>query len=276
MRKLILASAVALAALAPVAGHAAGGDSIFPMPPVKWSFSGPFGTYDRAAAQRGFQVFKEVCTACHSLSLVAYRNLTELGLTENQVKAIAAEYQVPDLNDEGQPIERPARLSDRFKKPFANDAAAAAANQGKAPPDLSLIVKARAGGADYTYALLVGYADYAKLSAEDKAKLDKQVQKASGDPKAKFEVTKDENFNKYFPGYKISMAAPLAADKVTYVDGTKATLEQLSADVTHFLAWASEPKLEDRKRTGVRVLLFLLVLTGLMYAVKRQVWADKH
>ena len=183
------------------------------------------------------------------------------GLTENQVNGLIKDIQVPDLGDDGQPIERPARLSDRFKKPFPNAVAAAVANNGKAPPDLSVIVKAREGGADYIHGLLTGYVPFDKLTAEQKKE---------------FDVTKDDNFNKYFPGHKIGMPPPLADDKVTYADGTKATLDQEAADVTEFLAWAAEPHMEDRKRTGVRVILFLLAMAGLMYAVKRQVWADKH
>jgi len=260
MRKILVSGAIALAAL--TAGAVAiAAESVVHPPHMQWHFQGPFGTYDRAAAQRGFQVYKEVCSACHSLSLLSYRNLTELGLTEDQAKGIAAEFQVPDLSDDGSPIERPARLSDRFKSPFANDLAAAAANGGKAPPDLSLIVKAREGGPDYIHALLTGYVPFEKLTPE-------QIKE--------FSVTKDDNFNLYFPGHRIAMPPPLSDGKVTYVDGTKATLEQMSTDVTEFLAWASEPHLEARNRTGIRVVLFLLALAGLMYAVKRQVWADKH
>jgi ubiquinol-cytochrome c reductase cytochrome c1 subunit len=261
MRKLILTGAIALASLATGGLAIAAGDDT-PHPPHKhWHFQGLFGTYDRAAAQRGFQVYKEVCAACHSLSLVAYRNLTDLGLSENAVKAIAAEIQVPDLGDDGSAIERPARPSDRFKKPFANEAAAAAANQGKAPPDLSVMIKARENGPDYVHALLVGYVPFDKVKPDDVKK---------------FGITKDDNFNTYFPGHKIAMAPPLADDKVTYADGTKATTSQMAADVVEFLAWASEPHMEDRKKTGVRVILFLLAMAGMMYAVKRQVWSDKH
>jgi ubiquinol-cytochrome c reductase cytochrome c1 subunit len=226
-----------------------------------WHFTGPFGTYDRAAAQRGYQVYKEVCSACHSLNMLSYRNLQDLGLTENQVKGLIAEIQVPDLGDDGAAIDRPARPSDHFKKPFANDLAAAAANGGKAPPDLSVIVKAREGGADYVYSLLKGYVPFDKLTPE-------QIKETS--------VTKDDNYNKYFAGHRIAMPPPLADDKVQYADGTKATLDQEAKDIVEFLAWASEPHLEDRNRTGVRVILFLIALAGLMYAVKRQVWADKH
>ena len=259
-RKLLVSGAIALAALATgTVAIAAGGTE---QPPArKWHFQGPFGTFDRAAAQRGYQVYQEVCAACHSLRLVAYRSLMDLGLTENQVKGLIKDIQVPDLNDDGAPIERPAKLSDRFRKPFPNEAAAAAANNGKAPPDLSVIVKAREGGADYLHALLTGYVPFEKLTPE-------QIKE--------FAVTKDDNFNTYFPGHKIAMAPPLADDKVTYADGTKSTVSQQASDVTEFLAWASEPHMEDRKRTGVRVILFLLALAGLMYAVKRTVWADKH
>lgn len=259
MRKFLVSGAIALAAL--TAGAVAIAASAVHPPHRHWHFQGPFGTYDRAAAQRGFQVYKEVCASCHSLSLLSYRNLIELGLTEDQVKAIAAEFQVPDLSDDGSPIERPARPSDRFKSPFPNQLAAAAANGGKAPPDLSLMVKARQGGPDYLHGLLVGYVPFDKLTPA-------QIKE--------FAVTPDDHFNLYFPGHKIAMPPPLSDDRVTYVDGTKATVEQMASDVTEFLAWASEPHLEARNRTGIRVILFLLALTGLMYAVKRQVWADKH
>lgn len=260
MRKLFVSGAIALAALATGAVAIAAGTEVHP-PKLKWHFQGPFGTYDRAAAQRGYQVYHEVCAACHSLSLLAYRNLMELGLTENQVKDLIKDITVPDLNDDGQPVDRPARLSDRFKKPFPNEAAAAAANNGKAPPDLSVIVKAREDGPNYIHGLLTGYVPFDKLTPE-------QIKE--------FAVTKDDNFNKYFPGHKIAMAPPLSDEKVAYVDGTKPTLDQHATDVVEFLAWASEPHMEDRKRTGVRVILFLLALAGLMYAVKRQVWSDKH
>ncbi|MFI5003016.1 MAG: cytochrome c1 [Reyranellales bacterium] len=262
MRRFIVTSASALAAFAiGTVALAAETDSEPEPPHMQWHFKGPFGTYDRAAAQRGFQIYKEVCSACHSLQLLAYRNLAELGLSENAVKAIAADVQVPDIGDDGAAIDRPGRPSDHFKKPFANELAAAAANGGKAPPDLSVIIKAREDGANYVHALLTGYVPFDKLTPE-------QIKK--------FSVTKDDNFNTYFVGHRIAMPPPLSADKVTYVDGTKATLDQEASDVVEFLAWASEPHLEDRNRTGVRVILFLLALAGLMYAVKRQVWADKH
>lgn len=260
MRKIFVSGALALAALG-LGAAAIAAESEAPLKHQHWHFKGPFGTYDRAAAQRGFQVYKDVCAACHSLNLVAYRNLMDLGLTENQVKGIAAEFQVPDIGDDGSAIERPARPSDRFKRPFPNELAAAAANGGKAPPDLSVIVKAREGGPDYIYSLLTSYVPFDKLTPQ-------QIKE--------FNVSKDDNFNLVFPGHRIAMPPPLADDKVQYVDGTKATLDQMSRDVVEFLAWASEPHLEARNRTGIRVILFMLALAALMYAVKRQVWVDKH
>lgn len=257
MRKLLTIGAIALAAFGAGAASAETGH-------VKshgWHFESVFGTYNRAAAQRGYQIYAQVCAACHSLSLLSYRNLMDLDLTENQVKSLIAEIQVPDLGDDGAEIQRPARLSDKFKKPYANDLAAAAANGGKAPPDLSVMIKAREGGADYVYALLTSYVPFEKLTPQ-------QIKEAG--------VTKDDNYNAVFPGHRIAMPPPLSDDKVQYADGTKATLAQEAADVVEFLAWASEPHLEARKRTGVRVILFLIVLAGFMYAVKRQVWADKH
>ena len=266
MRKTIVTGAFALAAV--VAGaFAVAAESVSAFetevtpPELHWHFEGPFGTYDRASAQRGYQVYHEVCAACHSLSLLSYRNLMDLGFTENQVKDLIKDITVSDLNDEGQPADRPARLSDKFKKPFPNAAAAAAANNGKAPPDLSVMIKAREDGPNYVHGLLTGYVAFDKLTPE-------QIKA--------FSVTKDDNYNKYFPGHKIGMPPPLSDDKVAYTDGTKPTLDQEATDVVQFLAWASEPKMEDRKRTGVRVVLFLLVLAGMMYAVKRAVWADKH
>ena len=221
-----------------------------------WSFHGMFGTYDRGALQRGFQIYREVCAACHSMSLVAYRNLTGIGLSEDQIKAVAAEYEVTDgPNEEGEMYSRPAKPSDRFVAPFANDNAARASNNGALPPDLSLMAKARKGGPDYLYALLTGY----KEESPEGVTLMEGMQ-----------------YNLYFTGNQIAMAPPLADDAVEYQDGTKPTLAQLAQDVTTFLNWAAEPELEERKRMGIKVLLFLIVLTAMMYALKRQVWRDQH
>ncbi|MBT3306648.1 MAG: cytochrome c1 [Alphaproteobacteria bacterium] len=226
------------------------------LPTREWSFNGMFGTFDRGSLQRGLQVYKEVCAGCHSLRLVAYRNLSSIGLSEDQIKAIAAEFEVTDgPNAEGEMYQRPARPSDRFVSPFANDNAARASNNGALPPDLSLMVKSRKGGADYLHALLTHYKEEAPAGV------------TLGD---------GMQYNTFFPGNQIAMAPPLDDDAVEYADGTKATLEQLSIDVSTFLAWAAEPELEERKRLGIKVLLFLIVLTGMMYALKRQVWADQH
>ncbi|MGB0632432.1 MAG: cytochrome c1 [Alphaproteobacteria bacterium] len=234
--------------------QAAGGGPAAPA--HHWSHSGLFGTFDQAALRRGAKVYKEVCAACHGLRLVAYRNLMDIGFSEDEVKAIAAEKEVPaEPNDDGEIEMRPALPSDKFVSPFANENAARSANGGAYPPDLSLIVKARPGGADYVHALLTGYKEEAP---------------------AGIEVPEGMNYNEYFAGNLIAMAAPLSEGSVEYADGTKATVEQMSQDVTVFLAWAAEPELEERKRMGIKVILFLLILTGLLYVVKRRIWADVH
>jgi ubiquinol-cytochrome c reductase cytochrome c1 subunit len=227
------------------------------IPHQAWSWDGIFGTYDRAALQRGFQVYKDVCSACHSLDLLSYRNLTGIGLTDDQAKKIAEADLITDgPNEEGEMFERPGRLSDSFKAPFPNVQAARAANNGALPPDLSLITKARIGGADYLHALLTGY----------------------GDPPAGVTLNDGMSYNQYFPvgQFQIAMPPPLSDGAVTYADGTEATVDQMARDVATFLTWAAEPEMEDRKRTGVKTILFLIVLTGLFYAVKRKVWADVH
>ncbi len=226
------------------------------VPARDWSFQGMFGTFDRGAAQRGFQVYQEICAGCHSLRLVAYRNLSGIDLSEDQIKAIAAEFEVTDgPNDEGEMFQRPARPSDRFVSPFANANAARAANNGALPPDLSLMTKARKGGADYLHALLTGYKE---------------------EPPAGFKLGEGMNYNAYFPGNQIAMAPPVSDDAVEYADGTKASADQIASDVTTFLSWAAEPELEERKRMGIKVLLFLFVFTAMLYALKRQVWRDQH
>ena len=257
-----LAAAIGLsvAALAPNTTSAAEGVAV---PKQEWTFSGLFGHYDRAALQRGLQVYMEGCAACHGLSLVAFRNLGEgdvvsgggLGYSDDEVKAIAAEYTVVDgPDDDGEMFDRDAIPSDRFPSPFPNAKAAAAANNGAVPPDLSLMAKARAGGADYIYALLTGYED----------------------PPADFELMEGLNYNKYFPGHQIAMVQPIDDDAVEYADGTEATLDQMARDVAHFLAWTAEPEMEWRKRMGLKVILFLIVFTALLYAVKRKIWSDLH
>ena len=244
------AAAIVFAGLAGLAGPAMA--AVGEIEKQNWSFDGVFGKFDKAALQRGFQVYQEVCAGCHGLEYIAFRNLTELGLNEGQVKAIAADYEVEDgPDDEGEMFTRPAILSDILPSPFANDNAARASNNGALPPDLSLIAKARTGGPDYLHALLTGYVD------------------------APADVTINEgmSYNPYFPGNQIAMPPPIDDDAVEYTDGTPATVDQMSLDVVQFLMWAAEPKLEIRKRMGIKVILFLLVLTALFYASKRKVWS---
>lgn len=246
---------LALAAVVAVSAAASAAESSVALPKQNWSFSGPLSTFDRPALQRGLQVYKQVCAACHSLNRLAYRNLSALGYNEAEIKAIAAEYSVMDgPNDEGEMFERPARPSDIFKAPFANDEAARYANNGALPPDLSLIVRARSGGPDYIYALLTGYTE----------------------APADFTVSEGMHYNKYFAGHQIAMAAPLVAGGVTYEDGTDASVEQMAKDVSTFLTWASEPVMEKRKQVGLKAMIFLLVFSLLMYATKRKVWKDVH
>lgn len=230
-------------------------ESVTP-PKQDWSFSGPFGTYDRAALQRGFQVYKQVCSACHSMRLKSYRNLEALGYSEDEVKAIASEYTVMDgPNDEGEMFERPARPSDRFVSPYPNDETARYANNGALPPDMSLLVKAREGGADYIYGILTGY----------------------GEPEHGVELQAGQHWNKYMRGHKIAMPPPLSDDSVPYEDGMVTTVSQYAKDVAQFLTWAAEPEMEQRKRMGIKVILFLMVFAGVMYSVKKKIWKNvKH
>jgi len=227
-----------------------------PLPHQQWSFQGVFGTYDRAALQRGFQVYKEVCSACHQLKHLSFRDLTQIGYTEDQVKGIAAQYQVTDgPNDQGQMYQRPGRPSDPIPGPFPNDEAASAAMNGALPPDLSLVVKARDGGPDYVYGILTGF---------------------KPEPKG-FKLAPGTYYNEIFPGHQIKMPPPLTADgQVKYANGTPSTIPQMAHDVVTFLAWASEPTLEQRHRTGFRVILFLVVAIGVLYATKRKVWSGLH
>jgi ubiquinol-cytochrome c reductase cytochrome b/c1 subunit len=265
MRSFLAALSLSLVALA---GAAQAQNSTDALPPknVSFSFEGPFGTYDRAALQRGFQIYKEVCSACHSLNRIAFHNLDEPGgpgFTEAQVKAIAAGYKIPaEPNDKGELFDssgnrltRPGTLADHFPPPFPNEQAARTANNGALPPDLSLIIKARAGGPQYVYSIVTGF-----------------HQK----PPSWFKVLQNKYYNPYFAGWNISMPPPLTKGSVTFSDGTPSTLDQEAHDVVTFLTWASDPKMEERKRIGLDVMAFLVAFSGLLFLSYRRVWRDKH
>lgn len=218
-----------------------------------WSFQTPLGTFDRAALQRGFQVYKEVCAACHGLNHIRFRELSALGFNNKEIKAIAADYQIKDgPDDNGDMFERPGIPGDAFPDPYPNEQAARVVNGGAYPVDLSLIVKGRENGANYVYSILTGY-----------------------EPCPKDVVLFDgKSYNPYFEGGQISMPPPLVDNQVAYSDGTPATVDQMSQDVVTFLAWASEPELETRRQIGLKVILYLLVFSILMYFVYRSVWRN--
>ena len=276
MKKTLLAAVLGLSALVlPAAAqehHSAAPER------QTWSFAGPFGTFDQAQVQRGYRVYREVCSNCHSMKMVAFRNLADAGgpgFSEGQVKALAADYKVKDgPNDSGDMYDRPGRPSDYFPSPFPNEQAARAANGGALPPDMSVLAKARTfkrydwfpadvlnavvdvitqyqeQGPDYIVGILNGYAEPPKG-------LDMNGM----------------NYNTIMPGNKIAMAKPLSDGQVEYTDGSPKTVQQYSRDVAAFLMWAAEPKLEDRKRTGLRAMIFLLVFAGLLFFVKKRIWA---
>jgi len=222
---------------------------------VDWSFKSFFGKFDRASLQRGYQVYNEVCASCHSLKYLSYRNLSEKGgpeFSEAEAKAIASNFEVTDGPDStGEMFTRPARLSDKFVKPYANEEEAKTVNGGAYPPDMSVLVKARAGGADYIYSLLLGYED----------------------PPANVKLDEGVYYNKYMYGNKIKMSAPLSDDLVEYSDGTKATTEQMSKDVVNFLMWAAEPHLEQRHKFGFRVIIYLVIISILVYFSMKKIWS---
>jgi ubiquinol-cytochrome c reductase cytochrome c1 subunit len=222
---------------------------------TNWSFKGIFGTFDRASLQRGYQVYQEVCSGCHSVQHLSYRNLSEKGGPEfsiEEAKAIAAQFEVEDgPNSDGEMFMRAGRLSDKFVKPYPNVQASTAANDGAYPPDMSVLAKARAGGEDYIYSLLLGYEEA-----------------PSG-----FELDDGVYYNKYMPGNKIKMSAPLSDGLVEYSDGIQPTTAQMAKDVTTFLVWASEPHLESQHRMGFKVIIYLIILFTLVYMSKQKVWS---
>ena len=220
-----------------------------------WSFKGLFGKFDRGSLQRGYQVYTEVCAACHSMKYLSYRNLGEEGgpeFSEAETKAIAASFEVTDgPNADGEMFERPAKLSDKFVMPYENVKAAQAANGGAYPPDMSVLVKARGGGVDYIYSLLQGYED----------------------PPAGFILDDGVYYNKYMYGNKIKMSNQLSDGLVEYADGTNATVEQMSKDVTTFLMWTAEPHLEARHQMGFKAIVYLIILTILVYFSMKRIWS---
>ena len=220
-----------------------------------WSFEGIFGTFDRASLQRGYQVYQDVCAGCHSVQHLSYRNLSEKGGPEflpEEAKAIAAQFEVTDgPNEDGEMFTRPGRLSDKFVKPFPNVKAAAAANGGAYPPDMSVLAKARKGGADYIYSLLMGYEE----------------------APAGYELDDGVYYNKYMPGNKIKMAEPISDGIVEYADGTETSKAQMAKDVTAFLVWAADPHLEARHKMGFKVFFYLIILLTLVYLSKQKVWS---
>jgi ubiquinol-cytochrome c reductase cytochrome c1 subunit len=222
---------------------------------IDWSFAGLTGKFERDSLQRGYQVYKEVCSSCHSMKYLSYRNLGQKGgpeFTLEEVKAIAASYDVEDgPNSEGEMYERPGRPSDHFVNPYPNDNAAIAANGGAYPPDMSVLAKARTGGANYIYSILLGYEE-----------------KPVG-----FVLDEGVYYNKYMDGNKIKMMSPLSDDLIEYTDGTNATQAQMAKDVTTFLTWAAEPHLEARHRTGTKVIIYLIILATLVYFSMKKIWS---
>lgn len=263
MKKIFIASALLFSLIT------GGQTEDAPMSPKKvdWPFDGITGTFSPHVLQRGFQVYKQVCAACHPLKHLRYSDLagqgetideirsSNLGLTLDEVKALAAEDQVPGLDDAGQPTQVKALPSNKIAEPFPNDKAARAANGGALPPDLSLIVYARKGGSDYVYSILTGFHHPVPQGVT---------------------VGEGRYYNPYFPGGQLSMPPPLHEGAVTYGDGTKATIDQMAHDVVTFLTWASDPKATERKQTGIKVIFYLLAMTVVFYLAKRKIWKDLH
>jgi ubiquinol-cytochrome c reductase cytochrome b/c1 subunit len=265
---LSLAAGVAFTALPAAAQEAP------PPPPPRltWSFSGPFGMYDEGQLQRGFKIYREVCSNCHSMNFVSFRNLADAGgpgFSEAQAATVAAEYKIKDIDDKGQPIERAGRPADYFPSPFPN-AAAAAATYGVAPPDMSTLAKARGYTRGFPWFIFDIFTQYQELGPD----YIHAILNGYTDPPKGFKLPDGGHYNKYFPGHSIAMPQPLQDGQVKYDDGTPETLDQYGKDVAAFLMWAAEPKLDQRHRTGFQVLIFLIVLSGLMYFTKKKVWHE--
>ena len=230
-------------------------NSLKEMPKHDWSFNGVTGTFDRAALQRGYKVFREVCSGCHSMRLLYYRDLIDIGFSPAQVKVIASDYTVLDgPNDDGEMFERSARIADKFVSPYSNENEARANNNGAYPPDLSVITKARKYGVDYIYNLLLGY----------------------NEPPEGVLIGEGMYYNEWMPGNQIAMPSPLADDVVDYDDGTDTNIKQLSEDVVTFLKWSAEPEMEERKNLGIKVILFFTILGIVVYLAKNRLWREVY
>ena len=246
-------------------------------PRLQWSFHGIFGTYDQAQLQRGFKIYREVCSNCHSLKLLAFRNLADPGgpdFTEAQAATVAAGFQVTDgPNDQGEMFQRPGKVADHFPPPFPNDQAARNANGGALPPDMSVLAKARSVERGFPWFIFDAFTQY----QEDGPDYIHAILNGYEDPPAGFSLPPGAQYNKYFPGHAIGMPKPLSDGQVEYTDGTPTTVDQYGRDIAAFLMWAAEPTLDARKRLGFQVFIFLIVLTGLLYFTKKRVWqAVKH
>jgi len=243
-------------------------------PKQSWSFHGPFGTYDPGQLQRGFEIYREVCSTCHSIKLLSFRNLAEPGgpgFTEAQAGAVAATFQVTaGPNDEGQMFQRPGTIADYFPPPFANDQAARAALGGKLPPDMSTLAKARGFEAGFPYFIF----DFFTLYQEAGPDYIHAIITGYEDPPAGFTLPPGGQYNKYFPNHAIGMPKPLSDGQVQYTDGTPMTVDQYGKDVAAFLMWAAEPTLNERHRLGFQVMIFLIVFSALLYLAKKKVWHD--
>jgi ubiquinol-cytochrome c reductase cytochrome b/c1 subunit len=249
----------------------------FVPPSQKWSFAGPFGKYDQGSLQRGLKVYKEVCSACHSLNYIAFRNLADPGgpgYSAAQVSAFASDYKIKDgPNDQGEMFDRPGRAADYFPAPFPNDQAARAANAGGLPPDLSLITKARSYERGFPQFIFDFFSQFQEQGPNYVSAI---LQGFEDKPPAGVTIPDGTYYNKYFPGHAIKMPKPLSDGQVTFDDGAPATVPQYAHDVTTFLMWAAEPHMDERKRIGMQVFVFLLLFAGLMYFTKKKVWANAH
>ena len=227
-------------------------EEVMPLKKQNWSFEGIFGRYDNSTLQRGLQIYQEVCSACHGMKRLRFRELRDLGFTDGQIKIYAETFEILDgPNELGEMFLRPGEPSDTFVSPYKNKEEAKASFGGSYPPDLSLLTKAIKNGPDYIYSLLTGYED----------------------PPKEFKLTDGLYYNPYYDGKVIAMPPPLYDNAIEYIDGTNASLDQLSYDIVHFLNWAAEPKLQQRKSLGLKVLLFLIILTLLLYVTMKEIWS---